>query len=90
MDRSGDQDPIYWPVARRLDLRSSHVGAVASPQRPRWSHRRRLALALSLLTEPRLDGLITGESRFRDLPATMTALAEAPRGVLCHRISYRE
>ena len=37
--------------ARRLVLRSSQVGAVPASQRARWNHRRRLGLALDLLTD---------------------------------------
>jgi NADPH:quinone reductase-like Zn-dependent oxidoreductase len=74
--------------ARRLLLRSSQVGQVAAAQRARWSHRRRLAKALALLADPALDVLITGESRFADLPETMARLTTAPAGTLCHRIRY--
>ncbi len=75
--------------ARRLTLRSSQVGAVATPQRARWSHRRRLALALDLLADARFDALLTGMSAFEDLPATMARLANTPDGTLCHVITYR-
>ncbi|MGE0043130.1 MAG: zinc-binding alcohol dehydrogenase [Vicinamibacterales bacterium] len=74
--------------SRRLTIRSSQVGAVAASQRSRWDTRRRMALALALLADPVLDVLITGESAFADLPATMARLADSPRGVLCHRITY--
>ena len=74
--------------SRRLTLKSSQVGAVASAQRARWSTRRRLALALELLAEPALDALVTGDSPFEDLPHLLAELA-APRGyTLCHRIDY--
>jgi hypothetical protein len=74
--------------ARRLTLKSSQVGAVAASQRARWDTRRRMQLALSLLVDPVLDVLITGESAFEDLPATMAALAASPGTTLCHRIKY--
>ncbi|MGF1643999.1 MAG: zinc-binding alcohol dehydrogenase [Thiotrichales bacterium] len=74
--------------ARRLTLRSSQVGSIAASQRARWSYRRRLELALRLLAEPRLDGLITGESAFEDLPTVMTRLSGAAAGEICHRIRY--
>jgi NADPH:quinone reductase-like Zn-dependent oxidoreductase len=74
--------------ARRLTLKSSQVGAVAASQRARWDTRRRMRLALSLLVDPVLDVLITGESAFEDLPATMAALAASPGHTLCHRIKY--
>lgn len=74
--------------SRRLVLRSSQVGAVAPAQRPRWTHRRRLALALSLLEDPCFDALLTGETPLGDLPRTMARLATEPGGTLCHRILY--
>ena len=76
--------------ARRLTLKSSQVGQVAAARRARWDHRRRLAKALDLLTEPRLDALISGESTFGALPETLRSLYQAPAGVLCHRITYGE
>jgi threonine dehydrogenase-like Zn-dependent dehydrogenase len=60
---------------RRLTLRSSQVGSVAAAQRARWDYRRRMALALGLLTDPALDVLITGEDGFEDLPSVMAWLA---------------
>lgn len=74
--------------SRRLTIRSSQVGHVATCQRPRWSRRRRMAKALELLADPALDALITGESRFADLPEVLPRLAREARGVLCHRIVY--
>ena len=74
--------------ARRLTLRSSQVGAVATAQRARWSHRRRMALALDLLADPVFDVLLTGASPFAELPATLARLANAPDGALCHVINY--
>ena len=72
----------------RLKLLSSQVGSVAATQRARWDARRRLALALELLADPRLDALISGESPFDDLPSLLPRLAAAPAGTLCHRIRY--
>ncbi|MGC4082590.1 MAG: zinc-binding alcohol dehydrogenase [Vicinamibacterales bacterium] len=72
--------------ARRLSIRSSQVGHVATRQRARWDYRRRMAFALSLLHEPALDALITGESAFDDLPAIMPALARGEVDTICHRI----
>jgi threonine dehydrogenase-like Zn-dependent dehydrogenase len=59
---------------RRLKLKSSQVGLVAPRQRPRWSHNRRLAAALQLLADPRLDALVTGEVAFDDLPTRLPAI----------------
>jgi threonine dehydrogenase-like Zn-dependent dehydrogenase len=74
--------------SKRLALRASQVGHVPADRRARWSRRRRLALALELLRDPVFDLLLTGESRFEDLPQTMARLAEAPGGALCHVVRY--
>jgi threonine dehydrogenase-like Zn-dependent dehydrogenase len=74
--------------ARRLRLQSSQVGSVATAQRARWNTRRRMRLALNLLAHKELDALITGESRFDDLPEVMARLATTPGDELCHRIRY--
>jgi hypothetical protein len=81
--------PLGGPFhARRLGILSSQVGSIAPLQRPRWDHRRRMSLALSLLVDPVLDALITDESPFEELPAVMKALASGPGPTLCHRIVY--
>jgi 2-desacetyl-2-hydroxyethyl bacteriochlorophyllide A dehydrogenase len=74
--------------ARRLTLKCSQVGSVAASQRARWDTRRRMQLALGLLGDPALDVLITGESRFEELPRVMAELAAGPGDALCHRIRY--
>jgi threonine dehydrogenase-like Zn-dependent dehydrogenase len=74
--------------SRRLTVRSSQVGHLPPPRVPRWSHARRLKLALELLREPRLDVLITGESSFEELPDVLARLSRDPGGALCHRIRY--
>ncbi len=74
--------------SRRLVIRSSQVGHVAPAYREEWTHRDRLVHALSLLGDSALDVLITGESRFDELPGVMTRLIQNPQGVLCHRIAY--
>lgn len=74
--------------AKRLSIRSSQVGHVSPAHRARWSYARRMALALALLRAPALDVLISGESRFDELPAVMPALAGGERDALCHRIRY--
>lgn len=75
--------------SRRLTIKSSQVGHVAASQRARWDTRRRMAEALSLLADPALDVLITGESAFDDLPDVMARLTQAPGDTLCHRINYQ-
>jgi threonine dehydrogenase-like Zn-dependent dehydrogenase len=69
----------------RLTIRSSQVGTVARPDR---TFSERLALALELLREPAFDALITGESRFEELPGVLAELAAGTRPALCHRITY--
>jgi len=74
--------------SQRLTIRSSQVGAVPPARRPRWSHTRRLQLALDLLRDARLDALLTGEDPFAALPDVMARLASSSAGVLCHVIRY--
>jgi hypothetical protein len=75
--------------SRRLRLISSQVGAVAAAQRPRWDRRRRLALALDLLADPRFDALLAPAVPFVRLPEVMAELATRPSDVMCQVISYR-
>lgn len=74
--------------SRRLRLVSSQVGRIPAERAARWTHARRMALALGLLADSRLDALISGESPFDELPAVMARLAASGKGVLCHRIKY--
>jgi threonine dehydrogenase-like Zn-dependent dehydrogenase len=74
--------------AKRLSIRASQVGHVATSHRARWDYRRRMELAISFLSAPVLDVLITGESPFEDLPLVMTALADGSRDAICHRLVY--
>lgn len=74
--------------ARRLTLRSSQVGHIPPDRAPRWSHARRMALALDLLRASELDVLITGESEFSELPRVLARLSRDPGDALCHRIRY--
>lgn len=73
---------------RRLSLRSSQVGSIAPGRTPRWSYRRRLQLALSLLVDPVFDALISGETEFFELPEAMPAILDPKAATLCHRIRY--
>lgn len=69
--------------SRRLKLVSSQVGEIAPTRRPRWSHGRRLATALALLDDERLDPLITGEIAFADLPPALAdILAPGASGLM--------
>ena len=60
--------------AKRLRLISSQVGQVSPSRRPRWTYARRLAKALELLRDDRLDALITIEIAFENAPAALPAL----------------
>ncbi|MFE9746347.1 zinc-binding alcohol dehydrogenase [Saccharothrix saharensis] len=82
----GDR-PVSVPLgeffhSRRLTVRGSQVGVVARPDR---TYAERMALALDLLADPAFDALITGESRFDDLPSLLAG-GELPP--LCHRVDY--
>ena len=74
----------------RLRIRGSQVGEVALSRRHRRSRSQRLALALELLRDPAYDALLTGSSKFEDLPAVMAELANGQRPALCHTITYGE
>ena len=75
--------------AQRLSLRSSQVGALPALRRARWTSRRRLTLALSLLTDPALDALVNSEGEFDELPQTLASLAGPAGNVIMHRVRYR-
>ena len=74
--------------SRRLRVVSSQVGSVGVLQRPRWTRKKRLALALRLLSDDVLDCLVEEESGFQDLPQTMKRLMAQPKTGLCHRVVY--
>jgi threonine dehydrogenase-like Zn-dependent dehydrogenase len=74
--------------ALRLCLRSSQVGKLPAQQRARWTHRRRLELALRLLCDERLHALIDSSAPFEQLPEVMNGLASGERRALCHRVEY--
>ncbi|HEX3415939.1 MAG TPA: zinc-binding alcohol dehydrogenase [Stellaceae bacterium] len=74
--------------SRRLTLRSSQVGAVPAARRQRWPLRRRLILALSLLSDPVFDVLLSGETEFTALPTLMPRLSTSSAGILCHTLRY--
>ena len=74
----------------RLSIRASQVGAVASSRRSRRSTSERLVLALQLLRDPAFDSLITGRSRFDELPDVMARLADGSLSALCHLVTYGE
>jgi threonine dehydrogenase-like Zn-dependent dehydrogenase len=73
--------------SRRLRLVATQVGQVASPMRGRRSHAQRLLVALDLLQDDRLDGLLDGPTAFEDLATAMPEILGAP-GALCHVVLY--
>jgi threonine dehydrogenase-like Zn-dependent dehydrogenase len=85
--------PVAAPLggafhSRRLRLISSQVGQVASSHRPRWTHSRRLAAAVALLADPRLDALLAPIVSFSELPRRLPDILDARNGVVCQLISY--
>ncbi len=74
--------------SRRLRLVSSQVGQIAPSHRPRWTHRRRLAAALTLLSDARLDALLTPAVAFEDLPRCLPDVLHARSDILCQTIVY--
>jgi len=75
---------------RSLTIRSSQVGSVSTARASRRTPADRLALALELLRDPAFDALLTGESRFEELPDVMARLAAGSLQALCHTITYGE
>jgi threonine dehydrogenase-like Zn-dependent dehydrogenase len=74
----------------RLGLRASQVGTVSPARSARRTTADRLALALELLRDPVFDVVVTGESRFDELPGVMARLAAGSLPALCHTVTYDE
>ena len=72
----------------RLGLRASQVGSISPARSGRRTSGDRLALALQLLRDEAFDALLSGESRFEELPAVMARLAAGELPALCHTITY--
>lgn len=73
--------------SRRLKLISSQVGTVAPSHRAQWSHRQRLAKALELLADPRLDVLLAPVVDFHMLPARLPEIFSSS-GAPCPLVRY--
>lgn len=73
--------------SRRLTLAASQVGRIPPARAPRWSHRRRLELALALTADPALDALLTHAVPLAEAPARLPGLLRAP-GPLAITIDY--
>jgi NADPH:quinone reductase-like Zn-dependent oxidoreductase len=85
--------PVTVPLggafhSRRLRLISSQVGQVSPSHRPRWTHNRRLAAAVALLADSRLDSLLAPAIPFDALPRRLPDILDARNGVVCQLISY--
>jgi NADPH:quinone reductase-like Zn-dependent oxidoreductase len=76
--------------ARRLTIRASQVGTVSPSRGHRRTTRDRMELALELLRDPAFDTLLTGESRFEELPDVLPRLAEGSLSALCHTLVYTD
>src|SRR4051794_18885087 len=74
--------------SRRLGIRASQVGTLSPARSGRRATADRLALALDLLRDPAFDALISGQSRFGELPDVMARLAAGRLPALCHTITY--
>jgi threonine dehydrogenase-like Zn-dependent dehydrogenase len=74
----------------RLTVRASQVGMVAAARRTRRTAADRLALATELLRDNAFDALISGESRFDELPQVMARLTSGDLPALCHLIRYEQ
>src|SRR4051812_33888142 len=72
----------------RLGIRASQVGTLSPARRGSRTTAERLALALDLLRDPAFDALVTGQSRFDELPDVMARLASGSLPALCHTITY--
>ena len=87
----GDSEVRLRSVARSTRVASASAPARSAPS-PRPARRRttadRLGLALELLRDPAFDALVTGQSRFCELPDVMARLAAGSLPALCHTITY--
>ncbi|MEL7543387.1 MAG: dehydrogenase, partial [Pseudomonadota bacterium] len=64
--------------SQRLQLISSQVGRIPADRQPRWTYARRIAMALKLLDDARLDALISHEVPFHDAPDVLPPLFDDP------------
>jgi Zn-dependent alcohol dehydrogenase len=76
--------------SKRLGIRASQVGMVSPTRRSTRTTHDRLSLALSLLRDPAFDALITGESRFEELPDILPRLVDGSLPAICHTVTYGE
>ena len=73
--------------SQRLTIKASQVGAVAPSRRGEVSYAKRIAKALSLCADPRLDALVRTGTPLAEMPSRMGAILGDP-DTLCHLIRY--
>ena len=73
--------------SQRLTIKASQVGSVSPSRRATVTHAQRLAQALALCADPRLDVLVREETPFAEMPSRMAAILGDP-DTLCHLIRY--
>ncbi|MES0870231.1 zinc-dependent alcohol dehydrogenase [Pseudovibrio sp. SCP19] len=74
--------------SQRLSLVSSQVGQVAPVMRPRWTHRRRMEAAISLLKDEVLDTLLAPAIEFEKAPHDLKDVLSGKKDTLCQPIVY--
>ncbi|MEL7428371.1 MAG: zinc-binding alcohol dehydrogenase, partial [Pseudomonadota bacterium] len=74
--------------SRRLTIISSQVGHVAPSHRTTTSHRERMQLAMSHLSDANLDVLLTPRVLFDDLPKHLDKIFAPGADVLCPLVGY--
>lgn len=73
--------------SKRLSIVSSQVGMIPPRMRSEWDFRKRMMKALSVLEDPTLECLVSGETNFEELPSRYESILESPE-TLCHRVKY--
>ncbi|WP_186392878.1 MULTISPECIES: zinc-binding alcohol dehydrogenase [unclassified Pannonibacter] len=85
--------PVSVPLgadfhSRRLVLKSTQVGRIPAQRRNRWTFRRRLETALSLLADDRLDALLYPRLAFSSLPERLPHVLLHDRSALAPLVVY--
>ncbi|MTI00008.1 zinc-binding alcohol dehydrogenase [Roseibium sp. RKSG952] len=76
--------------SRRLRLISSQVGTIRPDRQSRWTFRRRIETAMSLLNAKSLDCLITHHIDFTELPARLSGLFDPAADVIAAVVNYSD
>jgi len=74
--------------SQRLKILSSQVGKVAASRRERWPYARRLAKAIELLADDRLDALLGEDTAFDALPAALPGVMAPEATALTAVVRY--